>query len=82
MLLYGGFDGTAVVGDVLQLTFLRSCRDELLAELRPVTGTGSEVPPPRFAHASAVLPGPQATEVVVLGGVNETQDLSDAWRLV
>lgn len=47
------------------------------AELRPVKSAAEAAPPPRFAHAAAVLSGPGPAEMVVVGGVNQTDDLAD-----
>ncbi|KAL4452294.1 hypothetical protein ABPG75_007956 [Micractinium tetrahymenae] len=81
VLLYGGFTGEAVAGDLLQLTFLRQQRSSgahgLRAELRLVKAAAEAAPPPRFAHGAAVLSGPGAAEMVVVGGVNQTDDLAD-----
>ena len=49
----------------------------LRAELRPVRAAAHAAPPPRFAHAATVLSSPGAAEMVVVGGVNQTDDLSD-----
>ncbi|PRW57469.1 galactose oxidase [Chlorella sorokiniana] len=83
VLLFGGFDGEGVAGDLLQLTFRREQRGagsrSLRAELRPVKAAAEGAPQPRFAHAAAVLPSTDGTsaEVVLFGGVNAEEDLSD-----
>ncbi|KAL4441275.1 hypothetical protein ABPG77_011512 [Micractinium sp. CCAP 211/92] len=81
VLLYGGFTGEAVAGDLLQLTFLRQQRSSgahgLRAELRPVKAAADAAPPPRFAHAATVLSSAEAAEMVVIGGVNQADDLAD-----
>eukprot|EP00887_Chlorella_sp_A99_P001853 scaffold19.g1853.t1 len=86
VLLYGGFTGMHVAGDILQLSFVRQQRSSgghsLRAELRPVEAAagGGPPPPPRFAHGAAVLAGGGGgggAEMVVVGGVNQTDDLAD-----
>lgn len=50
---------------------------DLTAQLRPVKAEAEGAPAPRFAHAAAVLSGPGTAELVVVGGVNQTEDLAD-----
>ena len=37
------------------------------------------MPPPRFAHGAAAMSTPESAQVVVFGGVNQTDDLADVW---
>ncbi|GAX80078.1 hypothetical protein CEUSTIGMA_g7516.t1 [Chlamydomonas eustigma] len=80
VLIYGGFSGDAVEGDVLRI----DCKTLEIEQVRrgpresDMPGT---VPQPRFAHAAASISWSSGTPtqqaMIILGGVNPNEDLMD-----
>ena len=63
--VFGGFSGTAVLGDMWKCDIATTTWSQIL-----------DVPvPPRYGHMSAAVNG----HVYILGGSDLTGDLSDAW---
>lgn len=77
ILIYGGFGGEEVEGDVLRID-PSSLEIEVVRRGPRENDLPGSVPQPRFAHAavSLVMPGGEAVMLVV-GGVNQTADLID-----
>ncbi|KAG2501730.1 hypothetical protein HYH03_000230 [Edaphochlamys debaryana] len=79
VLVYGGYSGEAVEGDVLQLD-PKTLEIELVRRGPSESDKGGTVPAVRFAHSAAVVPAPDAPTgyvVIVFGGVNPAEDLND-----
>ncbi|KXZ55710.1 hypothetical protein GPECTOR_2g1260 [Gonium pectorale] len=79
VLIYGGYSGEAVEGDVLQIDG-QSLEIELVRRGPRESDKGGTVPAVRFAHSAAVVqaPGePQGRAMVVFGGVNPKEDMND-----
>ncbi|KAG2451277.1 hypothetical protein HYH02_003883 [Chlamydomonas schloesseri] len=93
VLIYGGYSGEAVEGDVLQID-PRSLEIELVRRGPRESDKGGTVPDTRFAHSAVVVPvpvpaaaGPSGSSaaapaggshaMVVFGGVNPGEDLND-----
>jgi len=88
IVLFGGFNGEEVVGDVVEME-PESFLSETAMEIRLKTtaaGTEHEMrkPAPRFAHNAVTVPDPASpgTMMVVFGGMNAGDDLRDVavWR--
>jgi hypothetical protein len=77
ILIYGGFGGEEVEGDVLRID-PSSLEIEVVRRGPRKKDAPASVPQPRFAHAavSLVMPGGDAVMLVV-GGVNQDNDLID-----
>ncbi|KAG2435747.1 hypothetical protein HXX76_006943 [Chlamydomonas incerta] len=90
VLIYGGYSGEAVEGDVLQID-PRSLEIELVRRGPRESDKGGTVPDIRFAHSAVVVPvagesgagagtgagAGAAHAMVVFGGVNPGEDLND-----
>ncbi len=79
VMIYGGFSGDAVEGDVLLIDG-RTLEIELVRRGPRTSDKGGTVPPVRFAHSAAVVPAPDGSggvAMVVFGGVNPKEDLND-----
>eukprot|EP00899_Mesostigma_viride_P022846 jgi/Mesvir1/3746/Mv15021-RA.1 len=83
VLIYGGFSGEGVEGEVLVLD-PEDLSVRMVADASSVRKAaakfGTATPPPRFAHAAAVLKGAgdKGGDVLcVFGGVNPIEDLCD-----
>ncbi len=83
VLIYGGYSGESVEGDLLQIDG-RTLEIELVRRGPRESDRNGTVPTERFAHSAALVPtgsegtsagGPHA--MVVFGGVNPKEDLSD-----
>eukprot|EP00873_Tetraselmis_striata_P045080 jgi/Tetstr1/465344/TSEL_010030.t1 len=80
VVIYGGFSGEAVQGDVFYIDPDTSEVEIVRRGPRPSDPPTSRVPVPRFAHSATCVPVPGAApsvEMVVFGGVNPSQDLAD-----
>ncbi|GFR48802.1 hypothetical protein Agub_g10753 [Astrephomene gubernaculifera] len=91
VLIYGGYSGEAVEGDVLQID-CRTLEIELVRRGPRESDKGGTVPSVRFAHSAVVVPtaggkgaggagggggGGGGWAMVVFGGVNPKEDLND-----
>ncbi|PNW72026.1 hypothetical protein CHLRE_16g685500v5 [Chlamydomonas reinhardtii] len=82
VLIYGGYSGEAVEGDVLQID-PRSLEIELVRRGPRESDKDGTVPDIRFAHSAVVVPvaggsgAGSAHAMVVFGGVNPGEDLND-----
>ena len=78
VLIYGGFGGEEVEGDVLRID-PSSLEIEVVRRGPRETDSPGSVPQPRFAHAavSLVMPGGDDAVMLVVGGVNQAADLID-----
>eukprot|EP00891_Asterochloris_glomerata_P002816 jgi/Astpho2/2816/Aster-x1100 len=82
--IYGGFDGSSVRGDLLEID-PDTLRVRLLCKDPEPTASSEQLPEPRFAHGAATLPSstqPFGKEMAVCGGVNPASDLNTVaiWR--
>jgi len=81
VVVYGGFSGEAVEGDVFYIDPFTSEVEVLCRGPRRSNSSAAVVPSLRFAHAAAAVPSqpgsPFSTEMVVFGGVNPEEDLND-----
>ncbi|PNH12850.1 Tip elongation aberrant protein 1 [Tetrabaena socialis] len=80
VLMYGGYSGEAVEGDILQIDG-QTLEIELVRRGPRESDKGGTVPPVRFAHSAALVPAPGGPEgayaMVVFGGVNPREDMND-----
>ncbi|EFJ49559.1 hypothetical protein VOLCADRAFT_117258 [Volvox carteri f. nagariensis] len=87
VLIYGGYSGEAVEGDLLQIDS-RTLEIELVRRGPRESDKGGTVPSVRFAHSAVVVPTAPSSDggvsvsgvsytMVVFGGVNPKEDLND-----
>jgi len=77
VIVYGGFSGEAVEGDVMSIDS-KTLEIELLRRGPRETDAAGTVPLPRFAHAATIIDWSDGHKaMLVIGGVNLHEDLND-----
>jgi len=80
VLIYGGFSGESVEGDVFYIDPVTTEIEIIRRGPRPSDSRGIQLPVPRFAHNSDTAPSRDqffSQEMIIFGGVNPADDLND-----